>query len=71
MASTRDQIMDNLVCFNFVIDLHNNSDPVAWNRILTAFIEAVEKENGSAGGGMHPTGSNALCDICQGDLDDD
>lgn len=56
---------ENLVCFNFVIDLHDNQDHAAWDRILDAFLEAVEKENACAGGGMHPTGSNKHCDICQ------
>lgn len=62
---------DNLICFSFVIDLHDNHDPQAWDRILDAFIDAVEKENACAGGGMHPTGSNKYCDNCREILDDD
>lgn len=66
---------DNLICFNFVIDLHENRDPEAWDRILDAFIAAVEKEGASAGGGLHPTGSSLKwCTGCQDfeeDLDDD
>jgi len=62
---------DNLLCFNFVIDLHDNLDPKAWDRILDAFIEAVEKENACAGGGIHPTGTNKYCQLCQEGLDDD
>lgn len=66
---------DNLICFNFVIDLHGNRDPGAWDRILDAFIDAVEAEGASAGGGIHPTGSCLKwCPDCQDfeeDLDDD
>jgi hypothetical protein len=63
---------DNLICFNFVVDLHDNHDPEAWNRILDAFIEAVEKEGACAGGGIHPTGSSLdWCTGCQDFEDDD
>jgi len=62
---------DNLICFSFVIDLHENRDPEAWDRILDAFIEAVEEEGGCAGGGIHETGSNPLCDVCRDDFKDD
>lgn len=62
---------DNLICFNFVIDLHDNHDPDAWDRILDAFIEAVEREGAGAGGGLHPTGTNKYCDICQAKDDTD
>ena len=61
---------ENLICFNFVIDLHGNQDPDAWDRILDAFLEAVEKEGGGAGGGIHRTGTNKFCDICQDEEDD-
>ena len=55
---------DNQVCINHLIDLHDNRDPEAWNRIWMAFIEAVEAEGGSAAGGMHPYGSNPMCGCC-------
>lgn len=54
----------NLVCFKFVIDLKDNKDPEAWDRILDAFIEAVEKEDAVTGGGMHPLGSSKYCEDC-------
>lgn len=61
----------NLVCFSFVIDLDDNSDPEAWDRILDAFIAAVEKENGHTGGGMHVTGScEDWCIDCR-EIDDE
>jgi len=55
---------DNLVCFNHIIDLHDNHDEEAWLRILDKFIEAVEAEGGCAAGGMHPAGDNPLCGCC-------
>jgi len=57
---------DNLVCFNMVIDFHENQDEEAWYRVLDAFIEAVEAEGACAGGGMHVTGSlpPGCCCIC-------
>lgn len=55
---------DNLICFKFVIDLQDNKDPEAWDRILDAFIEAVEKENAVAGGGIHLLGTNEYCEDC-------
>lgn len=58
---------DNLACFSYVIDFHDNKDPEAWNRILDAFIDAVEKEGACTGGGMHETSiKNAdFCDNCR------
>jgi hypothetical protein len=56
---------ENLICFNFVINLRDNQDPEAWDRILDTFIEAVEKEGGGAGGGVHQTGANPLCEVCR------
>lgn len=62
---------ENLICFNFVIDLHDNHDPDAWDRILDAFIDAVEKEGACAGGGLHQTGTNKFCDMCRDEDDGD
>lgn len=55
---------ENLICFSFVVDLRENRDPEAWDRILDAFIDAVEKEKGGAGGGIHETGTNPMCQDC-------
>lgn len=62
---------ENLICFSFVVDLRENYAPEAWDRILDAFIKAVEKEGGGAGGGIHQTGTNKLCPDCQGVEDDE
>lgn len=62
---------DNLICFSFVIDLHENKDPEAWDRILDKFIEAVEAEGACAGGGIHVTRSNKYCDTCRDWEEDD
>lgn len=56
---------DNLVCFSFVIDFKDNTDPESWDRVLDALIDAVERENVGAGGGMHPLGSNKYCEDCR------
>jgi len=55
---------ENIICFSFVVDLHENRDPEAWNRLIDAFIDAVEKEGGSAAGGVHQTGTNPMCQDC-------
>lgn len=55
---------DNIVCFKFVIDFQDNRDPAAWDRVLDAFIDAVEKENAVTGGGLHPIGTNKYCEDC-------
>jgi hypothetical protein len=56
---------DNIVCFKFVIDFRGNKDPEAWDRVMDAFIDAVEKEGAGAGGGMHPLGTNKnSCEDC-------
>jgi len=55
---------DNIVCFKFLVDFRSNKDPEAWDRVMDAFITAVEKENAAAGGGMHPLGSNKQCEDC-------
>lgn len=63
---------ENLICFTFVIDLHDNRDPEAGHRIMDTFITAVEAEGACAGGGIHRTGTNKYCDICRDeDFDDD
>ena len=56
---------DNLICFNYIINLKDNKDPEAWWRILDAFINAVERENAGACGGMHPLSSNKYCEACK------
>lgn len=58
------------VCFSFVIQFRGEHDEGAWERILDAFIVAVERENAGAGGGMHLTGTNRFCTDCE-DFDDD
>lgn len=55
---------ENLVCMAHVINLHDNLDPAAWDRIWSAFIAGVEAEGGSAAGGMHAARSNPMCGWC-------
>lgn len=62
---------DNLLCFGFIIDMHENHDEEAAYRILDAFIAAVEAEGGCAGGGVHKTGTNPMCQGCKDELEDE
>lgn len=62
---------DNLLCFGFIIDMHENHDEEAACRILDAFIAAVEAEGGCAGGGVHKTGTNSMCQECKDELEDE
>lgn len=66
---------EHLVHFDHIIVFKEDPEDEAWYRILDAFLEAVEKEGASAGGGMHEYGSVHTCceegvTICQECLED-
>lgn len=68
-----------LVHFDHIIAFDEEPPGEAWDRILDAFIEAVEKEGASTGGGMHEHGSiracceegATVCQECLEDMEDD
>ncbi len=56
--------------FDHIIVFKEKPSDEAWNRILDAFIDAVEKEEAGTCGGMHEYGSiHACCEegvtVCQ------
>ncbi len=58
------------VCFNYVVEIEEASAGEKIERIWEGFIEAVEAEGGSAGGGHHNTGDQPVsCETCKEAID--
>lgn len=59
-----------LLHFDHIIVFKQKPDNEVWNRILDAFMGAVDKEGAYAGGGIHELGSVHTCceegiNVCQ------
>jgi len=74
VAANREHFKEGYyIHFNQIIMFKEKPADKAWDRILDAFIGAVEKENANPSGEMHEYGSVHACcgegvDICQGCL---